>query len=299
MAIAKTARYLKSVEAAGSKRAGSSDRASALRQYLTAAEIQPQLPAEIDPAAIVRVLVAAPDKQEASALSLRKLAEAVREEIRRREQLLEVVTIKGTVVSLIGGALKDTAVEALARGIHHQARSGLMFKQLRLGVGRAFPAADGLRRSYREALWAIEVGEQRGDEGITHFKSLGIYRVLEPFLREPSDADVEEVMTLAAYDAENRTSLLPTLVACLESERCIDAAERLFVHRNTVAYRMSCIRRVIGLDLRDSEARLLLEVQLRLAKLRGMLPHIEVTTVAERKGPGRKSSRSRLAAVPS
>ena len=74
------------------------------------------------------------------------------------------------------------------------------------------------------------------------------------------------------YDRQNHTALLPTLEAYFESGTSGDAAASLFVHRNTVTYRLRAVKRVTGLDVRDPDQRLLLEVQIRLARIRGLLP---------------------------
>jgi DNA-binding PucR family transcriptional regulator len=89
---------------------------------------------------------------------------------------------------------------------------------------------------------------------------------------DPSTADTEDVEKLIDYDKQNQTALLPTLEAFFEAGASGDAAAMLFVHRNTVAYRLRAVKRITGLDVREADARLLLEIQLRLARIRGLLP---------------------------
>ncbi|HKN52070.1 MAG TPA: helix-turn-helix domain-containing protein, partial [Amycolatopsis sp.] len=68
-----------------------------------------------------------------------------------------------------------------------------------------------------------------------------------------------------------------------DAGRSGEAAASLFVHRNTIAYRLRVVRRVTGLDVvRDPEARLLLEVQIRLARLWGILPAAPAHRVTSR-----------------
>ena len=116
-----------------------------------------------------------------------------------------------------------------------------------------------------ESLW--------GDNRVISFRQLGIYGMLEPYVRDPSTADTEDVEKLIAYDRKNHTALLATVEAFFDAGSSGDAAAMLYVHRNTISYRLRAVKRVTGLDIVDDpDARLLLEVQLRLARLRGLLP---------------------------
>ena len=66
-----------------------------------------------------------------------------------------------------------------------------------------------------------------------------------------------DVLALLAYDAEHRTELLPTLRCYLEhGSNIVRAAEAMFVHRNTLVYRLGRIQELVGLDLDETDKRL-------------------------------------------
>lgn len=68
---------------------------------------------------------------------------------------------------------------------------------------------------------------------------------------------------LVAYDAERNSDLIRTLTvffAC--SENASEAADRLFLHRNSVSYRLERVRELTGLDYRDNLDRLALRLGL-------------------------------------
>ena len=53
------------------------------------------------------------------------------------------------------------------------------------------------------------------------------------------------------HDAENKTELLPTLDAYLESgENLTHTARQLFIHLNTLRYRLKHISDITGIDLK-------------------------------------------------
>lgn len=68
---------------------------------------------------------------------------------------------------------------------------------------------------------------------------------------------------LVAYDSERNSDLVRTLVVFLDcSENVSEAAERLFLHRNSVPYRLERVRELTGLDYKDERHRLALRLGL-------------------------------------
>lgn len=73
----------------------------------------------------------------------------------------------------------------------------------------------------------------------------------------------ELVRPLAEHDRRRRGDLVRTLrvyFAC--GENASEAADRLWLHRNSLLYRLQRISSLTGLDLKDPEARLALQLGL-------------------------------------
>lgn len=80
-------------------------------------------------------------------------------------------------------------------------------------------------------------------------------RALEPFraLVEP----------LVEHDRERRSDLVKTLKVYFDTgANASEAAERLFLHRNSMLYRLSRVEKLTGLDLKNPRARLALQLGL-------------------------------------
>ncbi len=103
------------------------------------------------------------------------------------------------------------------------------------------------------------------------FTSLGIYRLLYG-LENQTDVRhfAEEIMRpLAEYDQQNRGSLVKTVEAYFSHHGNISqTAESLFVHRNTLLYRMERIQELTHLQLDQANMRLALHLALKLWQLR-------------------------------
>jgi DNA-binding PucR family transcriptional regulator len=68
---------------------------------------------------------------------------------------------------------------------------------------------------------------------------------------------------LLAHDLERRSDLVRTLrVYFASGANASEAADRLFLHRNSMLYRLARIQRLTGLDLKDPRAGLVLQLGL-------------------------------------
>ena len=99
------------------------------------------------------------------------------------------------------------------------------------------------------------------------FDHLGVYRVLLGGSGPEQRASfVEESLgPIESYDTEHGTDLLATLRVYVESDYvAAEAARRLYVHPNTLAYRLRTLRRLLGGDPARGDLRLQTELALKL-----------------------------------
>ena len=69
------------------------------------------------------------------------------------------------------------------------------------------------------------------------------------------------VEPLLTHDRERRSDLVRTLQVYFASgANASEAADRLFLHRNSMLYRLARIEKLTGLDLKDPRARLALQL---------------------------------------
>ncbi len=157
-------------------------------------------------------------------------------------------------------------------------------QRLRQQVGKEYPdehllggisgPAEGLTawpKAYAEALQAMELGERLNLDRNVKFSSMGVYRLLIVLEGIP---DVrlfmqQTVGALVVYDAEHRSSLMETLDAYFNYHGNISkTAETLFIHRNTLLYRLDRIQELTDHDLSQANMRLALQLALKLYQLR-------------------------------
>jgi sugar diacid utilization regulator len=133
-------------------------------------------------------------------------------------------------------------------------------------VGFAFGASEAVagplefRRAEVQARRALSVAQRLGAVGeVTTHESLGVHRLLLHVPDEELRSFADDVLgELTAHDVAQRASLLETLAAFLSANGNLRrAGDELFVHVNTVSYRMKRIEEITALDLDSSADRLL------------------------------------------
>jgi len=160
----------------------------------------------------------------------------------------------------------------LGRRIHEQIEAEFPGAQLIGGVSGPARALADWPATYDQALQAMQLGQRlKLTNQFVQFSSLGIYRLLYGLENLPEVRRfAEDIMRpLAEYDEQNRGSLVKTVEAYFSHHGNISqTAESLFVHRNTLLYRMERIQELTGLQLDQANMRLALHLALRLWQLR-------------------------------
>lgn len=140
----------------------------------------------------------------------------------------------------------------------------------RIGVGRVRNNLLTLSSSYKEALSALCMGIAVKSENRTlSFRDLGIYTsLLQERNRQDLNALLSRVnMLLQRHDKTYNTELLNTLSTYASRRMSIpDTATALFVHGNTVRYRINTVKRLLAEQFIPEEVGANLEVICTLSR---------------------------------
>ena len=162
------------------------------------------------------------------------------------------------------------SARAIAESIRRQANAEFANDPLAIGIGRSVDALIGLRDSYREARQALSMARRLAEPNPLYFGELNVYRLLFQLEYSPELASFcqETIGELIEYDRAQGTDLVETINAYFAHKGNLSAtAQALFVHRNTLLYRMERIREISGLDLDNPETRLSIQLALRANRL--------------------------------
>lgn len=137
--------------------------------------------------------------------------------------------------------------------------------RMRIALGNYFTGPGSIARSYRTARTTMDVGKQRMPEQRSYFYQDLVLPVLLDSLRGGWQANelARPLLKLKAMDSNGL--LRRTLIAWFSHNVQPSAtAKALYIHRNTLEYRLNRISELTGLNLSNFDDRLLLYVALQL-----------------------------------
>jgi len=157
-------------------------------------------------------------------------------------------------------------INHLAATLLHRIRQYLPDLTLRIGIGRQATGMKEIRRSYEEAVRALDVNRSLSlPQEVTSFERLGVYRILFDVADSPTlRAFAEEILGTLLH-MKKGDILLNTLRSYIENNLSpSDTCKALFIHPNTLKYRLGRIKDLAGIDLNDSEIRLNVQMALKI-----------------------------------
>ena len=136
-----------------------------------------------------------------------------------------------------------------------------------IGIGTVAMHLRDLARSYKEAQIAIEVGKVFDTEKyIINYENLGIGRLIYQLPTTLCEMFLQEVFKKNPIDALDKETLF-TIHRFFENNLNVsETARKLFVHRNTLVYRLEKIKKLTGLDLREFDDAITFKVALMVKK---------------------------------
>ena len=172
------------------------------------------------------------------------------------------------VFCAVSGAARPEAAVALAHAIREAAADEYPEHELYGGIGRPVTDVLSWKDSYREALQALSMAERLDEHAPLYFGDLLVYRLLFQLEGNPElEAFCRETLgPLLSY--EGGGDLIETLEAFFDRlGNLSQTAEKLFIHRNSLLYRMERISQLTGLDLSNPDTRLAVHLALKVCKM--------------------------------
>lgn len=186
--------------------------------------------------------------------------------------------IEGDLVALCGGKkLADVKGDYLAtvgeRLVRELGNEGLIVD---VGIGGKSDGVADIFKSYREALEALEVVGNTANScarRVMVYDQVGIYGLVRCLADCPNHGEFgnfgrDIVQAIQRYDAKHNTQLLETLEKYLEAwGNRKKAAQSLFIHPNTLDYRLNRIKQISGLDFNNADQCLAVLIWIKASRL--------------------------------
>ncbi len=132
-----------------------------------------------------------------------------------------------------------------------------------IGIGSVVGQLKDIARSFKEAQIAVDVGHVfNEDKTVMNFENLGIGRLIYQLPTTLCEMFLSEVFKKGSIDSLDEETLF-TIQKFFENNLNVsETSRKLFVHRNTLVYRLEKIKKLTGLDLREFDNAIVLKVAL-------------------------------------
>ena len=170
------------------------------------------------------------------------------------------------VVKQITATTTAEEMEKIAQAMEETLKNELFVKTV-IGFGTVAEHLRSLADSYKEAQTAIDVGKVFDTEkSIINYENLGIGRLIYQLPTTLCDIFLSEVFKKNSIDSLDQETLF-TINKFFENNLNVsETSRKLFVHRNTLVYRLEKIRKLTGLDLRQFDHAIVFKVALMVRK---------------------------------
>lgn len=154
----------------------------------------------------------------------------------------------------------------VAKSIEDKLKAELSLKTV-IGIGTVANHLRELADSYKEAQTAIEVGKVfETEKTIINYENLGLGRLIYQLPTTLCEIFLSEVFKKNSIDALDQETLF-TINKFFENNLNVsETSRKLFVHRNTLVYRLEKIKKFTGLDLREFDHAIIFKVALMVKK---------------------------------
>lgn len=141
------------------------------------------------------------------------------------------------------------------------------YTRVNIGVGTVMDNVRNLAVSFREAQIALEVGKVFDtDKSIISYENLGIARLIYHLPTNLCETFLKEVFKKGSIESLDQETLF-TIQKFFENNLNVsETSRKLFVHRNTLVYRLEKIKKLTGLDLREFDHAIIFKIALMVKK---------------------------------
>lgn len=176
----------------------------------------------------------------------------------------------GILCQLEQGSYVEASGMFLAQIESYLRQEGAQVEYL-IGVGEVGQGPEGFKKSFQQARWAVEASLSRldGNGRVFYYRDLGILQLFTQSKGTEGGQDfVERTLgSLIRHDTKKGTDYIATLEVLLQAPNLKDAAQQLFLHYNTLAFRKRRIEKILDCAISEFEVKVTLAAALKLYRL--------------------------------
>ena len=157
-------------------------------------------------------------------------------------------------------------VEETAKSIVDTLSTEAMIKA-KVGIGTIVDSLRDLAKSFKEAQMALQIGEIfESEKSVMNYNRLGIGRLIYQLPTTLCKLFLDEVFQKGSFEALDKETM-DTIQKFFENNLNISETSRqLYIHRNTLVYRLEKIQKTTGLDIQMFDDAIIFKVAVMVKK---------------------------------
>jgi len=185
---------------------------------------------------------------------------------RQKDFVLSINESDIVVIKELSGSADTSEVYAIADTIEKAMFRELGVKTV-IGIGTVAKHLRELADRYKEAQVAIDVGKVFDDDkSVIYYENLGLGRIIYQLPTTLCEMFLSEVFKKNPIESLDQETLY-TINKFFENNLNVsETSRKLFVHRNTLVYRLEKIKKLTGIDLREFDNAIIFKVALMVKK---------------------------------
>ncbi len=165
-------------------------------------------------------------------------------------------------------------VEKTAKMISDTLSSEALSKSY-VAIGTAVSDLKDVSRSFKEARMALEVGKIFEEEkAIVNYEQLGIGRLIYQLPISLCKMFIKEVLHGLSIDDFDDETLITVNKFFENNLNVSETSRQLYIHRNTLVYRLDKLQKMTGLDLRNFDDAIIFKITLMVNKYMNYMDRI-------------------------
>lgn len=163
---------------------------------------------------------------------------------------------------------KDTKeeIETIAKTIYDTLTAEAMNK-VYVAIGTVVLDLKNVSASYKEAKMALEVGKIfEESKNVVNYDQLGIGRLIYQLPTTLCNMFINEVLHGLSMDQFDEETLTTVNKFFENNLNVSETSRQLYIHRNTLVYRLDKLQKMTGLDLRNFDDAIIFKIMLMVSK---------------------------------
>jgi len=176
-----------------------------------------------------------------------------------RHRAISYLVNKTVILLLLNEKDRYTNLSIFADMIRENCKKNFPDQSFNVSMGDVYTEFSQIRRSYQEAEKALTAARAEGSTDTNVFYSdIGAYKLLTEIENREllNHYYLDTLGKLEQYDLQNNSNYMEILYAFLQEDGSyIQTASRLFMHRNTLLYKINKIHEILNADVSDPKVR--------------------------------------------